>query len=70
MNSLWSLLNSVQLVVFAPLFQNLKFPNNANAMNKELVSVAGFDIINTPEWVDPYVIDLGDDGEPYSYNFE
>ena len=63
-------INSAQLVVFAPLFQNLKFPNNASAMNKELISVADFDIINTPEWIDPYVIDLGDDGEPFSYNFE
>ena len=70
MNSLWSLLNSVQVIVYAPMFQNLKFPNNASALNEKLTSIASFDIINTPDWIDHYIIDLGDDGEPFSYNFE
>ena len=32
--------------------------------------MASFDIINTKDWIDHYVIDLGDDGEPFSYKFE
>ena len=70
LNQLWSLLNSVQVIVYAPMFEDLKFPNNASSLNGNFIKVASFDIINTPEWIDHYVIDLGDDGEPFSYNFE
>ena len=52
------------------MFERLKFPNNTSEMNSALVKVAGFDLINTGEWVDPYVIDLGDDGSPFSHSME
>ena len=61
----------MQVIVYAPMFEKLKFPNNASLLNGHFIKVASFDLINTPEWIDPYVmIDLGDDGEPFSYNFE
>ena len=52
-----------------PLFEGLKFPRNASYLNKALITVAQFDIIDTPEWVDPYFLDLSE-GSPYSDNFE
>ena len=70
MNSLWSALNAVQIIVYLPMFERLKFPNNALEMNRRLIKVAGFDLVNTGEWVDPYVIDLGDEGRPFSYSYE
>ena len=70
MNSLWSLLNSVQIIAFAPMFESLKFPNNASAFNKGLVEVATYDIIPTQDWIDPLIIGRGLEGEPFSYNFE
>ena len=69
MNSLWSLLNNVQVVVFVPMFAALKFPNNASALNRQLISVANFEVINTSEWVDLYLFYFGE-GSPFSYNFE
>ena len=69
MNQLWSALNAVQIVVFAPMFERLKFPSNAVTMNRSMIAVATFDIINTEEWIDPYVIGLGE-GSPFSSNFE
>ena len=51
------------------MFQGLKFPNNASEMNKSLIKIAGFDLIDTEKWIDPYIIDLGE-GSPFSYNFE
>ena len=53
MNSLWSALNTVQIIVYLPMFERLKFPNNASEMNSYLVKFAGFDIINTSDWIDP-----------------
>ena len=49
LNGLWSLLNSMQIVVFLPLFELLKFPSNAAAMNRSVALVANFDIVNTQE---------------------
>ena len=69
MNQLWSALNVVQIVVFMPMFERLKFPSNAVTMNQSLITVATFDIIKTEEWIDPYVIGLGE-GSPFSPNFE
>ena len=60
----------MQVVVYAPMFEKLKFPNNASTLNGHFIKVASFDIINTPEWIDHYLIDLGDDGEPFSHRFE
>lgn len=70
MNSLWSALNAVQIIVYLPMFERLKFPNNASKLNKNLIKIAGFDLVNTGEWVDPYFIDLGDDGSPFTYAME
>ena len=70
MNSLWSALNAVQIIVYLPMFERLKFPNNASEMNRRLIKVAGFDLVNTGEWVDPHIIDLGDEGSPFSYSLE
>ena len=38
-------------------------------MNNSLIKVAGFDIINTGEWLDPKIMDLGE-GSPFSYNLK
>lgn len=69
LSSLWSLLNSVQISAFFELFEDVKFPFNSSVINKVLVDIATFDIINTEEWIDPSVVTWGE-GIPFSYNFE
>lgn len=36
MGSLWSMVEVMQIIVFVPLFETLKFPVNAQIMNKSL----------------------------------
>ena len=50
------------------MFEKLKFPRNASYLNSAMISVAQFDIIDTPNWVDPYFFDLGE-SSPYSEKF-
>ena len=70
MKGLWSALNTVQIIVYLPMFEQLKFPNNASEMNRNLVEFANFDLINTSDWIDPEFIDFGDEGSPFTYSLE
>ena len=60
LNSLWSMLNTAQIVVLMPLFADLKMPTNAAEMNKSMVKVAMLDVIDTGELIDPRVYSLTD----------
>ena len=53
MASLWSMIEVLQVIVFVSLFENLKIPVNAQTMNKSLIQVFTYDIINTQQWFDP-----------------
>ena len=55
LSQLWSMINSLQIVVYLPLFGQNKFPSNANVFNGFLLRIATFDLINTDEWIDPSV---------------
>ena len=61
MNGIWSMLNGVQIMVYVPMFELLKFPANSALMNQSMASIANFDIIETQDWVDPKIFDIGED---------
>ena len=44
LNFLWSMINSLQMIVYLPLL-NITFPANANTIFKILISVATFDVV-------------------------
>ena len=68
LNQVWSMLNSLQASVRAPMYENLKIPANAMMLTRILIQVASFDLINTAEWIDPYVYYLPEE-DAYSINF-
>lgn len=52
------------------MFQALKTPANALAMNLFLISIATFNIIDTKKWIDPLVYDYQPlENEAFSKNF-
>ena len=69
LNQVWSMLNSQQVSVNAPLYKRVKFPANAVIVNQALMQIANFDLINTADWIDPYIYDLPE-GDAYNINFE
>ena len=69
LNQVWSMLNSQQVSVHAPMYKRVKFPANAVIMNQALIKIASFDLINTADWIDPYIYDLPE-GDAFNINFE
>ena len=49
------MLNCLQLVVYAAMFEDLKLPANATVLNQAFITIAGFDIIDTGKYIDEYV---------------
>lgn len=66
-NKLWSAVNSLQILVYMPLFW-VKFPANAGTFNAFLIDIATFDIVPSEE-INGEVFVLPDD-EPYNVNFQ
>ena len=46
LSPVWSLLNSLQFIVHAPIFGDVKFPGNTLELNDALLEVANFKILN------------------------
>ena len=69
LNQVWSMLNSAQVSVHSPMFEKLKTPANALSLNKFLISIATFDLVDTGKWVDPLLYDYLPQEMPYSLNF-
>ena len=67
LSQLWSMLNSLQLIVFMPMLRNLKFPGNAMMLNEVIISVATFDLIPT-DLLDEQLYYFPEE-DPYSLNF-
>lgn len=51
------------------MFEALKTPANALAMNLFLIKIATFDLIDTKEWIDPHVYDYPNERDAFSMNF-
>jgi len=49
MNEVWSMINSLQLVVYTPLVP-LNFPGNAVAVFQQVINIATFDVIPKDDW--------------------
>ena len=62
------MLNCLQLVVRAAMFEDLKFPANATALNQGFITIASFDIIDTGKYIDEYVF-FFPEAEAFSLNF-
>ena len=52
------------------MFEALKTPANALAMNLFLIAIATFNLIDTQKWIDPLVYDYLPEDEAYSMNFK
>lgn len=51
MNEIWSMINSLQLVVYAPLVPKpVSFPANALAVFQQVINIATFDVIPKDDW--------------------
>ena len=46
LSPVWSLLNSLQFIVHAPIFGDVKFPGNTLELNNALLQVANLKILN------------------------
>ena len=66
MNGIWSLINGMQIIVYVPMFELLKFPANTALMNQNMAHITNFDIIATQDWVDPKIFDIGEDLDAFS----
>ena len=62
------MLNCLQLVVRASMFEDLKFPANATLFNQAFLTIAGFEIIDTGKYIDEYVF-FFPEAEAFSLNF-
>ena len=69
LNRLWSMINSQQVSVHAPLYKQVIFPANAMLVNAILLQVASFEVVNTGEYIDPYVWNLPPDPPVFSLSF-
>ena len=58
LQSLWQLMNGLQMIVHLPLFQ-IVFPANVIMLIQPLVNVANFDIIPVDLFY-PYIFTFGD----------
>lgn len=58
LQSLWQLMNGLQMIVHLPLFQ-IVFPANVIMLIQPLVNVANFDIIPVDLFY-PYIFNFGD----------
>jgi len=67
MNEVWSMINSLQLVVYTPLVP-LNFPGNAVAVFQQVINIATFDIIPKDDWY-PIIFSLPID-KPKNERFE
>ena len=63
LNSLWALMNGLQMISHLPMFK-VVFPANAQMMLEPLVEVANFDLIPTFLFY-PFIFNYGD-SEPYN----
>lgn len=66
-SQLWSAINSLQILVYLPLFW-VKFPANASTFTAFLLDIATFDMVPSEE-INGEVFVLPDD-EPYNVNFQ
>ena len=70
LSQLWSMLNSQQVMVYTPLFKNVKFPANAMKLNEGLISVATFDLVDTQTLLDDRIFSMPEEEDAYTVNFE
>ena len=68
LGQLWSMLNYLQVHVYVPMLDNLKFPPSTMIITRELIKIAKFELIPTEKineelWYFP-------EGEAFSLNFE
>ena len=62
LNSLWALMNGLQMIAHLPMFK-VVFPANAQMILEPLVEVANFDLI--PVWLFyPFIFNFGDSDAP------
>jgi len=59
LNMIWSLMNTMQIMVHLPLL-NLSFPPIAQTISKLFLSIANFDVI-PHEIINKFIFDFNDD---------
>ena len=62
------MLNSLQVVVYMPMYDHLKFPANAMMITNEMIKIATFDLIPTDVVFN--AVFYFPDNDPFSLNFE
>lgn len=68
LNLLWSMVNTLQIIVHMPLM-NIAMPLNAYVVSKILVSVASFDVIPT-DLIYEYVFNFDEEAESSGTRYE
>ena len=69
LSQVWSILNTQQSTTRAPLYTNLNFPAITLIVNKILLNIAAFNLVDTKKYLDSHLYFLPEE-DPYSQSFE
>ena len=69
LNLLWSVINSLQIIAYAPIYGSLKIPSKVLLMNQIILTIVTFEFIDTRKLMDAHLYDLPEE-DPYTLSFE
>ena len=69
LNLLWSVINSLQIIAYDPIYGSLKIPSKVLLMNQIILTIVTFEFIDTRKLMDAHLYDLPEE-DPYTLSFE